>query len=409
MLSKYVVTWVACSLAVIATLTTERSNDSGSDTTLISEILDFMDEGNGSLAKRAFEQTPDHMSFLWNRTTDGEETRLYNFTVLLSGCGSIRRDLEIGPYIYVNGTFQDNASVGDILDDVRIAKKKAKDLHEARRTLINHALKFGLRVRNDTKEVLDHSDSKQSNSTICKSSISVSTSVNEIIHTELRRLLWRPDLAFLMTSTVVLGRATLFGGGTAFVSYKVQMEKDHPFFQKPDPRNFNESTIAKPALIGGMMFITTLMYDLMSRAPFADPQDTAWADDMMRTFFIYASLSFGALWILPLMLSRLWRSVRTIKSTLDDGSTAVGPSSDPSDKSEGHLYTMMPGSLDPIPVNENATAAADWQICVSPDLAAAIAYGGQWTPWLNATDSSNEAGACPTRGGDMESAATLGP
>ena len=64
-----------------------------------------------------------------------------NLSMDISGCGrSVHRDTLAGIYTYSNGTVQDDATVGDILVNLKALRQKASDSHSINNVISNHTL-----------------------------------------------------------------------------------------------------------------------------------------------------------------------------------------------------------------------------------------------------------------------------
>lgn len=337
-----------------------NANATPSDSSLsfARELLEFVNEANGSLPKRDFTRSHDQMSFTWNQSSPDEQSRSYNITILLSGCSGVHRDTQIGIYTYVNGTTKENATMGDIVRDLGNTKRNAADLHRAKKTLTIHTLTVAQQLLSEVGNFLD--------TLLCpNATVEGSSSGDEspvaIVHSELRRLLWLPDRESLLKASMIIGRSAAVGGTVALATYRVQTETNHPFLTLPAQRQYDNTSVPahiKPIIAGSATFICSLIWDLMSRAPFVDPDDANYAHDLMQTFVFTAIFSFGALFVLPVALAKMAQWLRTVKAS-------------------PKLIAQL-GTLDVFPsfLENDEGADINTDVCVPPDLASLLLFAG---------------------------------
>lgn len=133
----------------------------------------------------------------------------YNVSVDVSGCGtSVKRSTIAGIYTHANGTVQNVATVGDILEDLKSIENDAPNAQDGQIRLANHTMTFAQSLETSSNELLD-------NVLICKDS-------GEVVHDELRHLLrsWSRVEKFFLEHTVLLVSsvaAAALGGGTTLL------------------------------------------------------------------------------------------------------------------------------------------------------------------------------------------------
>ena len=143
------------------------------DDSFLSDLLAFADEGD-KLDKREFSLFPGFFSKSWNDTSDEARVRTFNLTVRYEGCGGVNRSTKVGTYIYFDGKSKEDATAGDILEDLSTIKEAPGGRYRARVAMVNHTLYHTEKLLNESNDLLDHGP-------ICKNQAS------ELIHDEPRR------------------------------------------------------------------------------------------------------------------------------------------------------------------------------------------------------------------------------
>ena len=168
------------------------------------ETLGLIDENR---VKRGYMSTARLISFTQSpsRNIPG-----LNLSMDISGCGrSVHRDTLAGIYTYSNGTIQDDATVGDILVDLKAIRQLASESHSVNNVISNHTLAVARKIEKTAIDMLD-------GGLICKSTRGSET--NSLIHSELRRLLWlSPEArgrarAFSLRLSIILAKSIGVGG-----------------------------------------------------------------------------------------------------------------------------------------------------------------------------------------------------
>lgn len=157
--------------------------------------------------ERSYTRTAQLISYI---QTPSRNSPGFNISMDISGCGrSMKRSTLAGIYEYANGTVQDDATVGDILADLKALKQSAPDLQTAESRISSHTLTVAKTAERIGIDFLY-------GGLICRSS----SETSESIYNELRRLLWlSPEMrrrvfrkfCILLASSVAAGAAVGIG------------------------------------------------------------------------------------------------------------------------------------------------------------------------------------------------------
>ena len=181
---------------------------SQSDTLSGMEMSEFLADRDQSNIERDVQKLPGRRTFAWQQIgSDG--TQSYNITMLTSGCNSIRRNTIVGVYDFLNGTRGSRVTAGDIYEDLRTLQRSTPDLNEGQLLLGDHVLSNIKQAEAQTlealKEILPCEDLNPVTSP-------------EILHDELRRLLWDGDVTDRQVG-VFMGGALAAGAISGGVAY----------------------------------------------------------------------------------------------------------------------------------------------------------------------------------------------
>ncbi|KAI4145703.1 MAG: hypothetical protein L6R39_003722 [Caloplaca ligustica] len=145
------------------------------------DLREFLAEDVNILDRRSAANKPRLLSYSWEpppwRGIPG-----FNISMDFSGCArSVKKDTTAGIYTYSNGTTQDDATAGDILADLNAMRKDAPDPLTAESVMGHHMLTGARTVEAMSNKLLD-------GGLICESPTGAPN--GEVVHDELRRLLW---------------------------------------------------------------------------------------------------------------------------------------------------------------------------------------------------------------------------
>ncbi|KAL8919489.1 MAG: hypothetical protein Q9208_006774 [Pyrenodesmia sp. 3 TL-2023] len=162
------------------------------------DLREFLVEDVDLLDKRSSTRTPRLMSYTWAPPAS-EVAPGFNISMDASGCGeSGNKSTIAGIYTYSNGTTADDVTVGDILADLKEIMRDAPNLYIAENVMSKHTLAAARTVQATSNKLLD-------GGLLCKTA--TKTSSSEIVHNELRRLLWlspetRREMLFLVRGSL---------------------------------------------------------------------------------------------------------------------------------------------------------------------------------------------------------------
>lgn len=172
--------------------------DMRSENSFTEDLREFLVEDFGLLDKRSSTRTPSLMSYTWAPPAS-EVAPGFNISMDASGCGgSGNKSTIAGIYTYSNGTTEDDATVGDILADLKAMMRNTPNLYIAESVMSRHTLTAARTVQAASNKLLD-------GGLICTTT--TETSSGEVVHNELRRLLWlsretRREMLFLVRGSL---------------------------------------------------------------------------------------------------------------------------------------------------------------------------------------------------------------
>ncbi|KAL8682517.1 MAG: hypothetical protein Q9186_001464 [Xanthomendoza sp. 1 TL-2023] len=155
--------------------------DPGFEDPSMQDLHDFLATDNHLSQRSSASEKPRLVSFTWTPTSR-KAIPGFNISMDISGCGkSLRKNTLAGIYTYPNGTTKNDATVGDILADLRATKMNAPDVHTGQVAMKNHMLTSAQTVQAMSNRLLDRD-------LVCKPPRDISG--GEVIPNELRRLLF---------------------------------------------------------------------------------------------------------------------------------------------------------------------------------------------------------------------------
>ncbi|CAL8584427.1 hypothetical protein XPA_010029 [Xanthoria parietina] len=168
------------------------------------DLRQFLDGDIKPLDKRLYTATRQMISYTWAPELHQTGTG-FNISMDISRCNrALKRHTIAGIYTHSNGTTANQATVGDLLDDLRAIRGDALTPQLGERAIMKHVLVAATRSRDRTNSLLD-------GGLICKSP---SANVDNV-HNELRRLLWYsvPDNVkkHIWEFSILLGTSSIAG------------------------------------------------------------------------------------------------------------------------------------------------------------------------------------------------------
>ena len=143
----------------------------------LSDLLDI----DHTYERRDFGSTMQLLTYVWDQAFEDEITR-GNISIAISGCQHRARwSTVVGEYTFAEGRINRNTTFGEMTDDLKALKSSKLDHFDSEQALANHTLTKARSVAAMSNDILQ-------NHLICKDSMLHSGS--EIIHDELRKLLW---------------------------------------------------------------------------------------------------------------------------------------------------------------------------------------------------------------------------
>ena len=216
-ISRMMGIYVFRSLSVIMILrllqTTNMIAALKNDRSVAEAYFEIFDENVTPLDKRGYQRSARLLSFV-ETPRSAEDLPGFNLSMDVSGCGrSVQMNTVAGIYTYFNGTVHDNATVGDILADIKSIKNRAHDPQAASNSMGSHAIGTARLLERQISNLLVRR-------LLCGSPLE--TTIEERIHNELRHLLWSEQtqetalrfgkkLFIMLAASVVVGSAL---GGT---------------------------------------------------------------------------------------------------------------------------------------------------------------------------------------------------
>ena len=188
---------------------------------VISELSTSIDYFNSPLSLRA--RNARSQATVFSYAFENSDLQ-YNLSVDVSGCGySVKSNTIAGIYTHSNGTVLDEATVRDILEDLKSIEDEAPSAQERQKRLANHTKTLAQSLELSSNELLD-------NFLICKDS-------SGVVHDELRHLLWswsRIEKLFLEHTVLLVSSvaAAGLGGGTIWLGgvYNLSPPKEDPSY-----------------------------------------------------------------------------------------------------------------------------------------------------------------------------------
>ena len=176
------------------------------------------------LQPRSFANSAQLLTYTPKLSVDEASTR-FNISVAISGCKhGVRWSTVAGPYTFANGTNKRDTAVGEIIDNLKTFRMNTLDHLDADQAMANHTLTLAQNVATVSNDMLQ-------NQLICKDLVQHSGS--EILHDELRKLLWDQqkikkeirELGVLIFASAVAG---LLGGLVTGLGAAYNLAPDPP-------------------------------------------------------------------------------------------------------------------------------------------------------------------------------------
>ena len=155
--------------------------DLSSEVSFQDDILEFLADDVQPLEERRFTASPRLISYTWD-PPPSQNVVGFNISVDISPCPrGVRSYTMAGIYTHSNGTTLHNATMRDIVADLKAMRREAPDTYAAEHVVWNHTLTIAKAVQDMSNKLLD-------GDLVCKPSTELSS--GESTHNELRRLLF---------------------------------------------------------------------------------------------------------------------------------------------------------------------------------------------------------------------------
>ena len=196
---------------------------SGGTLDLWESLSDFLDP-QSLLQPRRFANSAQLLTYTPRPSLD-DGSAMFNISVAISGCKhGVRWSTLAGPYTFANGTTKSNTAVGEIIDNLKTFRGHTLDHLDADQAMANHTLTLAQNVAATSNDMLQ-------NCLICKDKDQHSGT--EIIHDELRKLLWDRqkikvqirELGVLLFASAVAG---VLGGLVTGLGAAYNLQPDPP-------------------------------------------------------------------------------------------------------------------------------------------------------------------------------------